>query len=226
VSLDSAVPERAEEDFFFMRGDDLRSESGLLAGYSYATAVMLHRGKSAPKSIRTRVRESEPGPLPADIDQIVQEIERKFIVTHLPAEVRRLRGTEIAQGYLAWGSNGREVRVRRMGAQHFLTVKSSGKLMRSETEVRISPRQFAALWPATRGARVAKRRSRFPLGEVSVEVDIYSGRLRGLIVAEIEFKTEKEARDFAAPSWFGREVTRDRRYRNQVLATTRGKLPW
>jgi adenylate cyclase len=42
-------------------------------------------------------------------------------------------------------------------------------------------------------------------------VDVYTGALEGVVVAEIELRQENEA--LALPSWAGREVTGDLRYR-------------
>jgi adenylate cyclase len=49
------------------------------------------------------------------------------------------------------------------------------------------------------------------------EVDEFHGDNEGLVVAEIELKSENE--DFAIPDWIGKEVTPDERYYNMNLAT-------
>ena len=54
---------------------------------------------------------------------------------------------------------------------------------------------------------------------VNIEVDVYSGALTGLSVAEGEFGTEEAADAFEPPAWFGREVTDDARFKNQRLAS-------
>ena len=58
----------------------------------------------------------------------------------------------------------------------------------------------------------------------TIELDVYEGELAGLIVAEVEFDDPWGAESFAAPYWFGREVTDDPGYRNQRLAV-RGVPP-
>ena len=84
------------------------------------------------------------------------EIERKFLVTSLPADMGG--GTRILQGYLAYEEH-LEVRIRQYGDTFFLTVKEGPGLMRRETEIEISPDQFHALWPSTEGRRLEKVRS-------------------------------------------------------------------
>ncbi len=144
------------------------------------------------------------------------EIERKWLLSDpLPPEVLAVDPELIEQGYLVIGGDGSEVRLRRKSGRPVLTVKSTGTISRSETEIDVSEEQYAALWPATEGRRVIKRRRRLADG---IEVDVYEGELDGLAVAELEFDSERAAADFDAPDWFGEEVTEDRAYKNQQLA--------
>ena len=57
-----------------------------------------------------------------------------------------------------------------------------------------------------------------PLGDLTVELDVYEGDLDGLVTAEVEFPDEASALAFDAPEWLGRDVTEDKRYGNRVLA--------
>ena len=147
------------------------------------------------------------------------EIERKWLVAQMPPEaLGGLPPDTIEQGYLTIGSGGAETRVRRRGAQCTLTVKSGRGLVRGETEITITSEQFDALWPATAGARVAKQRHTLGLDGHVIELDVYGGTLRGLMVAEVEFDDPWAAESFAAPYWFGRELTDDPEFKNQRLA--------
>ena len=52
-----------------------------------------------------------------------------------------------------------------------------------------------------------------------VEIDVYTGKHEGLIVAEVEFDDTNSPRsEFAVPDWLGEDVTHDPRYSNQLLA--------
>ena len=108
--------------------------------------------------------------------------------------------------------------MRRIGEGSFLTVKRGSGLERLEEEIEITEEQFDALWPATEGRRLAKRRFYVPLDERTAEVDVYGGGLTGLITAEVEFGSVAESEEFDPPPWFGDEITGDPRYANQVLA--------
>ena len=147
------------------------------------------------------------------------EVERKWLVEDAPAEALAAPAERIDQGYLTIGNAGGETRVRHKGERFWITVKSGSGLSRDETEVELTADQFAALWPATEGARVEKVRHSMPTGDGHlIELDVYSGALTGLIVVEVEFDDPWGAESFVVPYWFGREVTADDAYRNQRLA--------
>jgi adenylate cyclase len=148
------------------------------------------------------------------------EIERKFRVTELP-DLAQSEGEPIEQGYLALADDdgGAEVRLRRKPDHLCLTVKAGSGRSRAEEEIELEPERFEALWPLTDGRRLAKTRYRLPHGELEIELDVYAGDLDGLAVAEVEFEDEPAADAFEPPAWFDDEVTGERRYLNETLAT-------
>ena len=143
------------------------------------------------------------------------EIERKFLVNTLPAELPE--GTPILQGYLAHDDQ-MEVRIRQYGTRHFLAVKEGSGLTRRETEVEISPQQFQTLWPSTEGRRLEKLRSRLSSGTCQIEFDRYLGDLAPLLVTEVEFASVAESEQFVKPGFLGLEVTEEEAYKNSSLA--------
>lgn len=148
----------------------------------------------------------------------MNEIERKFIAdkTKMPMPSSSV---EIRQGYVALDENGSEVRIREKGEMYYLTVKSGGDLERMEEELQITEEEFERLWRFTAGRRVEKIRYKIPLERGLVcELDIFSGDLKGLVLAEVEFDSLSSADSFEVPSWFGEEVTKDSRYKNKNLA--------
>jgi adenylate cyclase len=144
------------------------------------------------------------------------EVERKFRLRQ-PPDLSSSESDPIEQGYLAVGADG-EVRLRRKGDKTLLTAKRGAGLSRGEAEVEISAEQFEALWPLTEGRRLRKRRHVLPHDGLEIEVDVYQGELEGLIVAEIEFDSEEQARGFEPPDWLGDDVTGDERFLNENLA--------
>lgn len=147
------------------------------------------------------------------------EIERKFLVPELPPGLERSQSTRIDQGYLAIADDGTEVRVRRRDGETLLTVKGGAGRSRTEEEIVIDAERFARLWPLTAGRRIEKTRYLIPAEDLGIELDVYSGALTGLFVAEVEFPSETAADLFEPPEWFGAEVTDDARFKNQRLAS-------
>ncbi len=145
------------------------------------------------------------------------EIERKFLVPMLP-NMKGIFGKDILQGYLSTSNSNMEKRVRKKGNKFYFTEKFGKGLKRKEQEREISEFEFNAQYALTQGRRVEKTRYEIPFKEKIIELDVYSGNLEGLIVAEIEFDSINESKDFLIPEWFGREVTSDERYKNKNLA--------
>ena len=52
--------------------------------------------------------------------------------------------------------------------------------------------------------------------EVNLEVDVFAGRHAGLVLAEVELRSEDDKPSL--PTWVGREVTGDAHYYNTSLA--------
>ncbi len=148
-----------------------------------------------------------------------REIERKFLVRELPEKLEDFPHAEIEQGYLAIELDSVQVRMRKAGDELSLTYKRNEELSREEREITLTPEQFAVLWPGTAERRLRKTRYEVPLGELVVEIDVYHERHEGLIVAEVEFENEEEARTFQPPPWLGDDVSFDPRYSNQLLAS-------
>lgn len=144
------------------------------------------------------------------------EIERKFLIASLPGLVDD--GETIEQGYLPISEEGVEVRIRRRGSSNYLAVKSGSGLVRTECEEMVSRDLFEALWPLTQGRRTSKTRHHIAFSGLIIELDVFSGRLAGLMVAEVEFPDTAAAAAFVPPLWLGQEVTNDPSYSNRSLA--------
>jgi CYTH domain-containing protein len=151
-------------------------------------------------------------------DPMSMEIERKFLVDHLPASSDDMRGERIRQGYLIVAEGGIELRIRQKQDRFYQTIKTGEGLSRTEIEIELSRGQFDQLWPHTDGRRVGKTRYQVAVGKHTAELDRFEGDLTGLLLVEVEFSSVEDAWRFAPPDWFGVEVTEDSRYKNKQLA--------
>ncbi|MFK7906166.1 MAG: CYTH domain-containing protein [Chitinophagales bacterium] len=146
-----------------------------------------------------------------------QEIERKFWVRSLPSTCLQYSPVPIEQGYIAIEENGHAVRLRRKSEAFSLTVKSSGGMVREEYEIAISKPQFEALWESTEGQRIVKDRYVIPYQNLQIEVDVFRGKLKGLVIAEIEFESIEAANAFQKLKWMEVEVTGNSYFNNRKL---------
>jgi adenylate cyclase len=147
---------------------------------------------------------------------VATEIERKFLVAG--DGWRRQTsgpGAPIRQGYLT-RPPATEVRVRRIGDRGALTIKGGRGMVRSEYEWTIDADEADQLLERALPAVISKTRFLVPAGELTWEVDEYSGTLAGLVVAEVEL--DKPDRTVDLPPWIGRELTGDDRYSNAALS--------
>lgn len=146
---------------------------------------------------------------------MAKEIERKFLVTgDFGAFVTESH--HIAQGYLNTDPC-RTVRVRVLDDKGFITVKSRNDgCVRNEWEYEI-PVADAMEMLAICSCGLEKTRNIIPAGDGLVwEVDVFGGRHKGLIVAEIELPAADTP--FVRPEWLGEEVTGDPAYYNSTLS--------
>src|SRR2546430_11098250 len=123
--------------------------------------------------------------------KVSREIERKFLLKRLPPNLRHFHSRTIEQGYLAAKTDGTQIRLRKSGRHHSLTIKRGRGVSRQEIEVDLTRDQFEELWPATAGCRLTKTRYDVPFGKRTIEIDVYRGRNEGLVVAEVEFRTDQ-----------------------------------
>lgn len=146
------------------------------------------------------------------------EIERKFLVNSKAFKTEAVRGTKIIQGFLNTHPQ-RTVRVRVKGNKGFLTVKgisNNSGLSRLEWEKEISKEDALAIMPLCEKGIISKTRYEIPVGNHIFEVDVFEGDNEGLVVAEVELKSENEP--FEKPDWLGKEVTGDLKYYNSQLS--------
>jgi|SRR5471030_1443313 adenylate cyclase len=146
------------------------------------------------------------------------EIERKFLVDHkLWKQVKKPAGTHFRQGYLL-DDEKRTVRIRVTDKQSYITLKGAAKgISRPEFEYKIPTKDGIELLDAFSAPEVEKIRYRIRYGGKLWEIDEFLGANAGLIVAEIELKTEEEI--FKKPAWVTDEVSDDERYYNSNLST-------
>lgn len=146
------------------------------------------------------------------------EIERKYLVAELPRNLETFPCHRIEQAYLCTNP---VVRIRREDDSYYLTYKGSGLLCREEYNLPLNKEAYGHLLKKADGLILTKKRYLLPLEgkpHLTVELDVFEGVYRGLVLAEVEFPDKEEAQAFKAPEWFGEDVTFSGQYQNSRLS--------
>ncbi|WP_416795796.1 CYTH domain-containing protein [Ciceribacter azotifigens] len=149
---------------------------------------------------------------------MAKEIERKFLVANDDWRALATSATPMRQAYVVL-MHDRSVRVRtKNGTSAQLTVKiGQNSLVRDEFEYPIALDDAEEMIALAVGNVIEKVRYTVEHHGFVWEIDVYEGAYHGLVIAEVELRDESDTPSL--PHWIGREVTGDRRYSNQALAT-------
>lgn len=157
------------------------------------------------------------------------EIERKYAIDNLPQNLSQYQYKKIEQGYLC---NNPTIRIRKSNDDYILTYKSKigiekreegSAIFNNEVELPLTKKAYEELLCKTNDNLIEKTRYLIPLDDGrTVELDVFEGILAGLVIAEVEFPDEKTSNEFLPPTWFGKDLSSDRRFSNHNLSTLSG----
>jgi adenylate cyclase len=154
------------------------------------------------------------------------EIERKYLVTSSDWKGGVLHSTPFREGLLAPLTHGK-IRIRRAPTIAWFTIKGQKDgISRLEFEYEIpladADQLLDRLCPRP---HLEKTRHVVEHAGKEWEVDVFTGPLDGLVIAEIELAAPDEP--FETPAWIGREITQDPTYSSASLADliTAGRKP-
>ncbi|MCR4781636.1 MAG: CYTH domain-containing protein [Lachnospiraceae bacterium] len=172
------------------------------------------------------------------------EIERKYLIDELPADLDSWNSRYIEQGYICENP---VLRIRHSEDNYNFVYKSSGLMAHEEITVPLDRESYNHLAKKVDGKLIKKTRYTRPLKDFMTceEAGLtllskhpeYNGlsELRGLIIeldvfenvnredgaplwlAEIEFPSEEVANAFKKPQWFGEDVTMEGKYHNSQM---------
>lgn len=152
--------------------------------------------------------------------EIPFEHERRWFpdVRDLPFVFSKYQMKSIIQGYLE-DEFATRLRDECTGVEHvYLHTRKTGEgISRTEDEYEIRADEFDSLWNNVK-CSLEKDRYFVNWEGVDFQLNIYHGGLGGYLQIEVEFTTAEEAAAFHPPTWFGPEVTHDKRHGNYYLA--------
>lgn len=158
------------------------------------------------------------------------EIERKFTIKQLPADLDSYPSLHIEQAYL---NTSPVVRIRKQDDEYILTYKGSGMLAREEYNLPLTEEAYYHLREKADGNIISKRRYMIPLlhpgfregapvppdDYLTIELDVFEPPFAPLIIAEVEFGAREAAEAFLPPDWFAEDVTFRKEYHNSYMSS-------
>ena len=146
------------------------------------------------------------------------EIERKFLLKDDSWRTEASAPVRYRQGYLSRGDKS-SVRVRIEGDEAFPNIKEATLGIRRQEYQYPIPFDDAQrlLNDLCHKPLIEKDRYFIKRGQHTWEIDEFFGDNQGLIVAEVELRSEDE--EIEKPSWLGEDVSDDMRYYNICLVT-------
>ena len=144
------------------------------------------------------------------------EIERKFLVDSKAWEMQSKDiPAVIAQSYLL-NTKEKTIRLRIKNREAYITIKGPTKgITRDEFEYQIPIADAEIMIETFKLKVLRKKRFEVVINKTLWEIDVFEGSLSGLILAEVELRSEDEA--FDKPHWLGKEVSHLASYYNANL---------
>ena len=156
------------------------------------------------------------------------EIEKKYIIDKLEdvmeyVDLDACNKLIIEQGYLASSPT---IRVRKYNDEYCITYKSriksndmSDVIVNKEVELPLTEESYRNLVKKVDYNVVTKTRYIIDIANgLKAELDVFEGKLKGLVMVEVEFADEESAKNFIKPEWFGQDVSALKQYKNLYLA--------
>ncbi len=169
------------------------------------------------------------------------EIEKKFLVKELPADLDKYPFHSIEQGYLNVHP---AIRVRKEDDRYYMTYKGTDDsyegIGKVEYNLPLNKESYDHLIAKSDGNVITKKRYLIPLnenafseeylsshselsnafsqGRIIIELDVFEGAFDGRILAEVEFPDEDSAANYQSAEWFAQDVTGDLRYSNSTMS--------
>ncbi len=156
------------------------------------------------------------------------EIERKFLLSSLPYELEKCDCFYLEQAYInvlpvirvRCKSKVSDIANKKLdNPKYILTIKSSGMLSRQEYEMELAKEEYDTLLAKAEGNIISKYRYIIPLeNKLKIELDVFEGKFKGLVMGEIEFPDEETAKKYNLPDYVSKEVTFDKRFHNSNMS--------
>ena len=143
----------------------------------------------------------------------MEEIELTYLPKFLPSGVLLSPFKKMLDIYIPESLDHPKLRLRRSGDTYEITKKnpiSEGDASRQlEITIPLTAEEFADLEKIP-GKRINKSRYVYKENNITFEIDVFQGDLKGLVLVDIEFKSVDDKSKFVSPPWCLVDVTQEK----------------
>ncbi|MFA6096430.1 MAG: CYTH domain-containing protein [Candidatus Paceibacterota bacterium] len=149
------------------------------------------------------------------------ELERTFLVKKIPSDMMDCEHVEIRDLYIPRKEGHPILRIRKRGESYEITkktpVEGRDSSCQYEHTIKLSSEEFEILEKA-KGRKIRKLRYFYPSEDHMAEIGIFQDELKGLVLADFEFKTMTEKDNFKMPDFCLADVTQELPFAGGFLA--------
>ncbi|MBW2964595.1 hypothetical protein KY363_03990 [Candidatus Woesearchaeota archaeon] len=138
------------------------------------------------------------------------ELELTYLAKSLPEGLAKCRHKEIIDIYIPTNSVHPTLRIRKSGDKYEITKKEpveDDPSHQNEETTTLTADEFDELNKNIEGKRTHKLRYYYPFQGKTAEIDVFQGKLKGLVVIDFEFETMEEKDSFTMPDFCLADVT-------------------
>jgi CYTH domain-containing protein len=149
------------------------------------------------------------------------EIEKTYLAKFLPANLKKCKSKQLIDIYLPKKTKHAKLRIRKSGDTYTITkkqpVSSTSASIQLEESVSITAAEYQSLAKLD-GNKIQKIRYYYSYNKQTAEIDVFAGKLKGLVLIDFEFRNQKELKDFKMPNFCLVEVTEEEAIAGGVLS--------
>ncbi len=155
------------------------------------------------------------------------EIEVTYLCSKLPENLKDSPSILLKDVYFPPEAAKPKLRIRQKGESYEITKKEqpdpNDASVQVEHTISLSAEEFNALEKSS-ARKVVKTRYYYSLNNLTFEVDVFEGEHKGLVLAEVEFKSSAEKALFKAPPFCLCDVTQENLIAGGILSGTSSKV--
>ena len=138
------------------------------------------------------------------------ELEKTYLAKLLPEYLKKCKYNEIIDIYIPTYAVHPTLRIRKSGDKYEITKKEpveDDPSHQNEETTTLTVDEFEELSKNLVGKRIDKIRYYYPFQGKTAEIDVFQGKLIGLVVVDFEFETVEEKNSFEMPEFCLVDVT-------------------